>query len=374
MSHSKRNTSLAFFTSHERALLKATWGSQATRLSRDSFLPFASCRLCLQIARDPVACASNGDIFCRECAVSNLLAQRKEIKRLQKEDERRRREEAENERERGEEEKGKAVEDFERVMMGLEGGVKKKTNGDPVSREEEGVKEGRGVKRKFELDEDELLRNAKEERARARKALDEEKASKPTLPSFWVPSLTPSSTNTHTSSTTKPPKLHPICPSSSETSPHPLSLKTLVPVTFTTSSSTGSNVSSKPSPSDPPPSRICPSCKKALSNGLKAMLTIPCGHVICKPCVGKFMTPAKAPSNPPSDYQEETIACYVCSTSLSPMPTASKKHISAREGKDGAKNEKEALKPGMVEISADGTGFAGGGKNMAKREGVAFQC
>ena len=122
-----------------------------------------------------MACASNGDIFCRECAVSNLLAQRKEIKRLEKEDEQRRREEEENERERGQEEKGKAVEDFERVMMGLESGAKKKTNGDLVSKEGETVKEGRGAKRKFELDEDELLRNAKEERARARKALDEEK-------------------------------------------------------------------------------------------------------------------------------------------------------------------------------------------------------
>ena len=122
-----------------------------------------------------MACASDGDIFCRECAVSNLLAQRKEIKRLEKEDERRRREEDENERERGEEEKGTAVKDFERVMMGLEGGAKKKINGGSVAKDEKAVKEGRGVKRKFELDEDELLRNAKEERAKARKALDEEK-------------------------------------------------------------------------------------------------------------------------------------------------------------------------------------------------------
>ena len=174
----KRNTSLAFFTSHERSLLKSSWGSQATRLSRDSFLPFASCRLCLQLARDPVACAANGDIFCRECVVSNLLAQRKEIKRLEKEDERQRREDEEEARERGEEEREKAVEDFEKVMMGLEGGPRAKITEQTVVAEELAT-QGRGVKRKFELDEEEMLKNAKEERLKARRALDDEKVHKP---------------------------------------------------------------------------------------------------------------------------------------------------------------------------------------------------
>ena len=146
-------------------------------MSRDSFLPFASCQLCLQIARDPVACASKGEIFCRECIVSNLLAQRKEIKRLEKEDARRRKEEKEEERVRGEEAKGRAVDEFERVMMGMEGGAKKEPKENEARKEEDGIdkKNGRGIKRKFELDEDEMLKNAMEERAKARKALDEEK-------------------------------------------------------------------------------------------------------------------------------------------------------------------------------------------------------
>ena len=109
--------------------------------------------------------------------MSNLLAQRKEIKRLEKEDERRRREEEENQRERGEEEKGRAVEEFEKVMMGLEGGPKKKVNGSVVTKDEEEEREIRGVKRKFELDEEEMLKNARAERAKVRKALDEEKVS-----------------------------------------------------------------------------------------------------------------------------------------------------------------------------------------------------
>ena len=71
-------------------------------------------------------------------------------------------------RERTEEEKERAVKDFEEVMMGLE----KKKEGSGGDRE---GGEGRGVKRKFELDEEEMLRNAKEERGRARKAIDDEK-------------------------------------------------------------------------------------------------------------------------------------------------------------------------------------------------------
>ena len=51
-------------------------------------------------------------------------------------------------------------------------GLEKKKEGSGGDRE---GGEGRGVKRKFELDEEEMLRNAKEERGRARKAIDEEK-------------------------------------------------------------------------------------------------------------------------------------------------------------------------------------------------------
>lgn len=125
-----------------------------------------------------MACASKGDIFCRECAVSNLLAQGKEIKRLKKEDERRQKEAEEVELERGMEEKERAIESFEKTMMGLEGGANGGGKGNALAKgsggEAEGI-EGRGVKRKFELDEDEMLKNAKEERAKARKALDDEK-------------------------------------------------------------------------------------------------------------------------------------------------------------------------------------------------------
>src|ERR1700744_1272535 len=119
MSHSKRNTSLAYFTSHERSLLRSNWGSQSTRLTRESFLPFGFCRLCLGYARNPVCCAGSagnddcegegeGDakgrkgrkegkvhVFCRECVLNDLMAQRKEIKRLERDAEVRQYEERE---------------------------------------------------------------------------------------------------------------------------------------------------------------------------------------------------------------------------------------------------------------------------------------
>ena len=51
-------------------------------------------------------------MFCRECAVANLLAQRQEIKRVEKELAKRQREAEERERELGEEEREKVVADF----------------------------------------------------------------------------------------------------------------------------------------------------------------------------------------------------------------------------------------------------------------------
>jgi hypothetical protein len=130
----KRNTTLAFFTSYERSLLKTAWGSQKARLNRDSFLPFGSCSLCLLAARDPVACPE-GDLFCRECAINNLLAQRKEITRLEKEWIRQKGDLDDSKKLDEEDEHDKDVEDFERVQMGLQSKNKRKAGdlGEPDS-------------------------------------------------------------------------------------------------------------------------------------------------------------------------------------------------------------------------------------------------
>jgi nitric oxide synthase-interacting protein len=114
--------------------------------------------------------------------LSNILAQKKEIKRLEKTKGKEERE-ADEERNREEEEaKQRSVQEFEKIQMGLESKLGGASSGKIVGREaeqivvEDDVVDGkRGEKRKFKLDEDELLRIAREERTKARKAIDDEK-------------------------------------------------------------------------------------------------------------------------------------------------------------------------------------------------------
>lgn len=96
-------------------------------------------------------------------------------------------------------------------------------------------------------------------------------------------------------------------------------------------------------------------------------MAVPCGHVICKPCSGKFMKPtSKDPHDP--DSKEGDVRCYVCDADLSPNAANED-----RKSKKKSKKAKEGLKPGIIELNTEGTGFAGGGKNSVRKEGVAFQ-
>lgn len=92
---------------------------------------------------------------------------------MEKEDEKRRTEDNETAREKMEEETERSVREFERTMMGLEGTGQQGKNSTSMAKGE--ASESRGVKRKFELNVEEILKNAKEERAKARKAIDDEK-------------------------------------------------------------------------------------------------------------------------------------------------------------------------------------------------------
>ena len=297
MAHSKRNTSLPHFTSYERDLLRSNWGTKRGVIGRDSFLPFGSCRLCLHPARAPVvACATNGDLFCRECAISDLLAQRQEIKRLEKERDEAKKRLAEEEERALEEARTRELHDFELVSMGLEAAKKNGTQNDELSRKRKAettealaafkareVEVDGKRKKVFELDEKEMAKMAREEQERLKDELKREKvvfsslvqwhrrillltvvrvlqeSNKSALPSFWVPSLTPT-TDPNEIAANKTVKLTPVCPASTDSNRHNYSLKSLVEVHFTEEKG-----------SDGSMARVCPSCKKTLTNGLKAM-------------------------------------------------------------------------------------------------------
>ncbi|XXG96473.1 Lyso-phosphatidylcholine acyltransferase [Hypoxylon texense] len=369
MSHSKRNTSRAVFTSYERDLARKAWSSTSARLSRESFLPFSSCGLCLEIARDPVSC-THGDVFCRECALSNILAQKKEIKRLEKLREQEERDQEEDKLRREEEARDRAVREFEMTQIGLDAKARSSKSGDrsaaEARRESSSTPAAEalnsGKKRKFEMDEEELARIAQEDRAKARKAIDDEKASKPILPSFWTPSVTPASNTKDTlHEVVKKTKNTPVCPASREDNPHTYSLHTLVTVNFTEEDGDDGGGKKKRI-------RVCPSCKKGLSNSSRAVLAKPCGHVLCRNCVDKFMKPSRRHHDDPHApaAEAERVRCYVCEADLT-----EKKSSDVDKGK---KKDKEKIRPGLVELRSEGTGFSAGGANQVQKSGVAFQC
>lgn len=299
--------------------------------------------------------------------MTNLLAQRKEMKRMEKINERQKLEDDDQKEREDEVARLRSVADFEAVQMGLS--LKTGTGARVLGREgstivveqESGSKgeDGRCKKRKFEIDEEELKRIASEEQSKVKRTLDEERrAAKGHLPSFWVPGETP---DQHHKGSEKA-KHTPTCPSSSPEHPHSLSLKGLTNVNFheETSADTGK------------PSRNCPSCQKSLSNSTKAMIAIPCGHVLCKPCVEKFLRPEHRHQRDVHDDgpDPESIHCYVCDADLSAILAGTKQNDNESKKR---KDKNKGLSPGLVELRSEGTGFASGGKAMVKRQGVAFQ-
>lgn len=114
--HSKNNTSNSVFSYAEYK--KLDYGTKKQRLGMDSMKDRLSCALCLQRARDPVSC-SEGHLYCKECVYTDLLAQKKEMKRQQaKLDAMAKEEEEERERRRAEA-RERVLKDFEARQLGL---------------------------------------------------------------------------------------------------------------------------------------------------------------------------------------------------------------------------------------------------------------
>ena len=75
------------------------------------------------------------------------------------------------------------------------------------------------------------------------------------------------------------------------------------------------------------------------------------------------------PHDPNNNHQK--VTCYVCNTDITNYVQKADK--GEKDSKKKATTA-ERLKSGLVEIRTEGTGFAGGGKNVVKKEGVVFQC
>lgn len=315
--------------------------------------------------------------------------------------ERRKEDELEAEGREEEEVRERAVREFELVQLGIESKIGATGNKKIVGREGGKIQieededhsdpKRKGTKRKFELDEAELLRIAKEDRTKYRKELDDEKvsyhspspyyehhltfhqkAAAHNLPSFWVPGHEVDAATANPNTHAAPTKLHPLCPSSSETAPHKLSLKTLTSINFTQETDDTTKKTNL----------TCPACRKALSNSTHAVMAIPCGHVLCKPCVDKFMKPVMTPDPHNPEVDHSVLRCFVCEIDLTgeeqeaPPVTVEGGGEKEKKRKKKSKKDKDSggLKPGLVDLKSEGTGFASGGNNLVKKTGVVFQC
>ncbi|KAK0522725.1 hypothetical protein OC834_006167 [Tilletia horrida] len=391
--HSKRNTASASFTYAERVMLTDLWGSKKARVAAHSMRAFDMCCLCLDTARNPVACGE-GHLFCKECILNSLLQQSKDITaqktylaQLDAE------EEAARERAR-EQARSRILRQFEAEQSGVrrreEGAGGSSSNGRIIEGERE-RREHAEARRKEDVAEssrrreDELaltlkrkasndaegssgregassstvshlsslpdvidikLRQA-EATALAEIEAEQRDARRSKLPAFWLPSLTPSEVEGRP----KDIKLHTVCRAGDEKG-HKLKMKNLIDVKFTILKP---EEASAESPTRAEKSQtICPSCKKGLGSASKVFVVRSCGDVICSRCVDTVLKPA-FPSKSSADKASKSTDPLGCPACDKPLASST------------------SLDQAVLALDREGTGYAAGGAAEVKKQGTAFQ-
>ncbi|CAD6565619.1 MAG: hypothetical protein CYPHOPRED_005880, partial [Cyphobasidiales sp. Tagirdzhanova-0007] len=340
--HSKNRTAAPVFSYAERN--ETLYGSKKQRLGRDSMRKFDSCSLCLQRAREARMC-EEGHLFCQECILTSLLAQKKEIKRQQALLDKMKAEEEQERQLARQQARERVLVDFERLQSGASSSTS--TSNSSSSRTQAQAQSSSsntsgpnttssipmnplaGTKRKFDFDNIQVAKLADEQEEKALKDIEREQAErrKAKLPNFWLPSLTPEAAPTKISDVGLQSLCHAGTPS------HPISLKTLTSVIFHKASDagakdSGSNTNGAMTDFD----YTCPTCRRTLSNNVASYVLKPCGHVLCNVCV-ETLVKASSPQQ-----------CAYCDTKLL----------------------SEKKKP-IVALKREGTGFAAGGIAEAKK-------
>lgn len=242
--HSKNNNDLAFFTYDEKR--KLGYGTQKERLGKDSIKPFDACSLCLKPVIDPMCC-QKGHIFCKECILECLLAQKKDIQRKLAAHAVQQKQEKEEEEEKLKMQKARELDAFDQQNHGALPQYSDKN----YNRDKSGFHGANSVK--ATLYEEEALR---------------------TMKAFWLPSATPEAPVK-----VEAPSTCTTCPEGQEK----LKMKTLFPINFTEDSNEEKQSTSLNR------TYICPSCKVTMTNTLAIVALSSCGHIFCKKCADKFM-------------------------------------------------------------------------------------
>ncbi|KAF8207550.1 hypothetical protein K438DRAFT_1815199, partial [Mycena galopus ATCC 62051] len=341
--HSKNNTASSIFSYAEYRKASAEYGTKRQRLGNESMRRFDACSLCLQTAREPVCC-KDGHLFCKECAVNDLLSQKQDLKRQKEKAEQIKKEiEAEVERAKTAA-RERVLQDFERGQLGLAGSAASAAL-PAVPSAESSSSSAAGTKRPFSTAFEfspshvsDLVAQAEEAAARAiAKEQAEAAKGRDVLAAGG-----------------KSGELKPTAMCRGGGDRHSFALKDLIPVKFTyhvegkekDAAAAGSKEGGKNAGE-----AVCPSCMKKLSNNVIMFLMKPCSHVVCRTCTETLVRPetskSKAQDEGGKEEKEKAYACVVCDARLK--------------------------KKDIIELKREGTGFASGGLAETSRSGISFQ-
>ncbi|XP_068173485.1 nitric oxide synthase-interacting protein [Antennarius striatus] len=250
--HGKNCTAGAVYTYHEKRKDTAAsgYGTQSIRLGKDAIKDFDCCCLSLQPCRDPVV-TPDGYLYEKQAILEYILHQKKEIAQKMKAYEKQKQAQKSNNQLESKSEERERVEKF------------KKRENSIVSKPINPFISGKSVGEKSRGDSGE--------------SSDSHAGSSQSLPSFWIPSLTPESKPT----LIKKPSKAVLCPMSGR----PIKMNELVTVRFTPLDSSLDRVALLTRQDR----YVCAVTRDVLGNSVPCAVLKPSGSVVTQECVEKLI-------------------------------------------------------------------------------------